>query len=236
MQRNRKLIKIARAILATDGHRREDVGQTNELCVREPAHGGPEHSSAVGPTRAARVHSRRLQPRSSGEHVDRRPVTLWTPPFPQNRDFAQVTDRSCKDGLFLPDAPSVTATPPSLSAPKRGIPGNYLTPMARLGNNPKLGDRTQKEVRRFEWQTTIGGISVNGPNVDEFTVPEKILLAADTLDKQGQSPFSAEALIVVSWQKFPKTFGLKGYADQYRFEQDPVSIMGEKGLHAEAGS
>ncbi len=68
-------------------------------------------------------------------------------------------------------------------------------------------------------------------NVDEFTVPEKILLAADTLDKQGQSPFSAEALIVASWQKFPKTFGLKGYAEQYPDSNKILSsIMGEKGL------
>src|SRR5436305_11822319 len=68
-------------------------------------------------------------------------------------------------------------------------------------------------------------------NVDEFTVPEKILLAADTLDKQGQSPFSAEALIVASWQKFPKTFGLKGFAEQYPDSNKILSsIMGEKGL------
>ena len=68
-------------------------------------------------------------------------------------------------------------------------------------------------------------------NVDEFTVPEKILLAADNLDKQGQSPFSAEALIVASWQKFPKTFGLKGYAEQYPDSNKILSsIMGEKGL------
>ncbi len=68
-------------------------------------------------------------------------------------------------------------------------------------------------------------------NVEEFTVPEKILLAADSLDKQGQSPFSAEALIVASWQKFPKTFGLKGYADQYPDSNKILSsIMGEKGL------
>ena len=68
-------------------------------------------------------------------------------------------------------------------------------------------------------------------NVEEFTVPEKILLAADTLDKQGQSPFSAEALIVASWQKFSKTFGLKGYADQYPDSNKILSsIMGEKGL------
>ena len=68
-------------------------------------------------------------------------------------------------------------------------------------------------------------------NVDEFTVPEKILLAAESLDKQGQSPFSAEALIVASWQKFPKTFGLKGYAELYPDSNKILSsIMGEKGL------
>ncbi len=68
-------------------------------------------------------------------------------------------------------------------------------------------------------------------NVDEFTVPEKILLAADHLDKQGQSPFSAEALTVASWQKFPKTFGLSGFADQHPDSNKILtSIMGEKGL------
>jgi len=68
-------------------------------------------------------------------------------------------------------------------------------------------------------------------NVDDFTVPEKILLAADHLDKGGQSPFSAEALIVASWQKFPKTFGLKGYAELYPDSNKILSsIMGEKGL------
>ena len=68
-------------------------------------------------------------------------------------------------------------------------------------------------------------------NVDEFTVPEKILLAAESLDKQGQSPFSAEALIVASWQKFPKTFGLKGYVELYPDSNKILSsIMGEKGL------
>jgi hypothetical protein len=72
---------------------------------------------------------------------------------------------------------------------------------------------------------------VQTPNVDEFTVPEKILLAADVLDKMGQSPFSAEALIVTSWQKFPKTFGLKGFAEQYPDSNKILSsIMGEKGL------
>jgi hypothetical protein len=69
------------------------------------------------------------------------------------------------------------------------------------------------------------------PNVDELTVPEKILLAADQLDKQGQSPFSAEDLSVASWEKFPKTFGMKGYVDKHPDSNKVLSsIMGEKGL------
>jgi hypothetical protein len=68
-------------------------------------------------------------------------------------------------------------------------------------------------------------------NLTEFTVPEKILLAADQLEKQGQSPFSAEALIVAAWQQFPRTFGLKGYADQYPDSNKVLSsIMGVKGI------
>lgn len=71
----------------------------------------------------------------------------------------------------------------------------------------------------------------NTVNVEELTVPEKILLAADQLDKQGQSPFSAEALIVAAWQKFPKTFGLKGFIDQHPDSNKILSsLMGEKGL------
>jgi hypothetical protein len=67
--------------------------------------------------------------------------------------------------------------------------------------------------------------------VAECTVPEKILLAALELEEQGQSPFSAEALIVASWQKFPKTFGLKGYAELYPDSNKVLSsIMGVRGL------
>ncbi len=69
------------------------------------------------------------------------------------------------------------------------------------------------------------------PNVDDFTVPEKILLAADQLEKQGQSPFTAEALIVAAWQRFPSTFGLKGFAEKYPDSNKILSsLMGEKGL------
>jgi hypothetical protein len=65
----------------------------------------------------------------------------------------------------------------------------------------------------------------------ECTVPEMILLAAWDLEQQGQSPFSAETLIVTSWQKFPRAFGLKGYADQYPDSNKVLaSIMGGKGL------
>jgi hypothetical protein len=68
-------------------------------------------------------------------------------------------------------------------------------------------------------------------NVENLTVPEKILLAADHLDKQGHSPFSAEALTVTAWQKFSKTFGLKGYTEHHPDSNKILtSIMGEKGL------
>jgi hypothetical protein len=71
----------------------------------------------------------------------------------------------------------------------------------------------------------------NLTTVAECTVPEKILLAALELEEQGQSPFSAEALIVAAWQKFPKTFGLKGYVEQYPDSNKVLSsIMGVRGL------
>lgn len=68
-------------------------------------------------------------------------------------------------------------------------------------------------------------------SVAECTVPEKILLAAAALEERGESPFSAEALIVAVWQKYPRTFGLKGFADQYPDSNKVLSsIMGVKGL------
>ena len=67
--------------------------------------------------------------------------------------------------------------------------------------------------------------------IAECTVPEKILLASLHLEEQGQSPFSAEALIVAAWQQYPKTFGLKGYTDQYPDSNKVLSsIMGVRGL------
>jgi hypothetical protein len=65
----------------------------------------------------------------------------------------------------------------------------------------------------------------------DCTLPEKILLAAAHLEDLGQSPFSAEALIVSAWQKYPRTFGLKGFEEQYPDSNKVLAgIMGEKGL------
>jgi hypothetical protein len=74
-----------------------------------------------------------------------------------------------------------------------------------------------------------GVISVN--TLADATVPEKILLAAFQLEEEGKSPFSAEDLIVASWKRFPKTLGLKGYAELYPDSNKVLSsIMGVKGL------
>ena len=67
--------------------------------------------------------------------------------------------------------------------------------------------------------------------VVEMTVPQKILLAASRLEDKGDTPFSAEALIVGSWQANPRTFGLKGVAELYPDSNRVLAcIMGEKGL------
>ena len=101
--------------------------------------------------------------------------------------------------------------------------------LSRLGRGAQLRSTAGEQPS----PTTLHGAPVNttSTNVMDFTVPEKILLAAFELEEQGQSPFSAEALIVASWQKFPRTFGLKGYADQYPDSNKVLaSIMGAKGL------
>ncbi len=68
-------------------------------------------------------------------------------------------------------------------------------------------------------------------SLTECTVPEKILLAASHLEDSGQTPFSAEALIVSAWRSYPATFGLKGFEEQYPDSNKVLSgIMGEKGL------
>jgi len=44
-----------------------------------------------------------------------------------------------------------------------------------------------------------------------LSIYEKLLLAAYDLEENGQSPFSAEDLVVSAWKKFPDAFGLAGY-------------------------
>jgi hypothetical protein len=56
-------------------------------------------------------------------------------------------------------------------------------------------------------------------------------MAAAQLEQQGNIPFSAESLIVASWQLNNRSFGLKGYAEQYPDSNRVLSvIMGERGL------
>jgi hypothetical protein len=99
----------------------------------------------------------------------------------------------------------------------------HLTGPTARRDNPRSGEQ------RHTGYVCVGKLRVN--TVAECTVPEKILMAAHELEQQGQSPFSAEALIVTAWQKFPRTFGLKGYGDQHPDSNKILScIMGNRGL------
>lgn len=65
----------------------------------------------------------------------------------------------------------------------------------------------------------------------ELTVSQKIILAAHRLEEQGHTPFTSEALTVASWKESPRTFGLKGFIDQYPDANRVLAcIMGERGL------
>jgi hypothetical protein len=67
--------------------------------------------------------------------------------------------------------------------------------------------------------------------VSECTLPEKILLAAFGLEDEGQSSFTAEALTVSAWQRFPRTFGLKGFEETHPDSNKVLAaLMGERGL------
>jgi hypothetical protein len=66
--------------------------------------------------------------------------------------------------------------------------------------------------------------------METLTVPEKILVSADELDRE-KGTFTAEDLVVRCWQKFGDTFGLQGYADQFPDSNRVLTnIMGGKGL------
>lgn len=66
--------------------------------------------------------------------------------------------------------------------------------------------------------------------METLTVPEKILVSADELDRE-KGTFTAEDLVVRCWQKFADTFGLQGYADKFPDSNRVLTnIMGSKGL------
>ena len=69
---------------------------------------------------------------------------------------------------------------------------------------------------------------------DQFSVSEKLLLAALALEEAGHRPFSAEDLVVAAWRHYPDVFGLAGYSDEHGRLMYPNSnrvfaeIMGSK--------
>src|SRR5262249_1429758 len=96
-------------------------------------------------------------------------------------------------------------------------------------NELMLPESGRKMVPGGDPPASVRGTRVNA--VADLTVSQKILLAAHRLEEQGHTPFSAEALIVASWQDSPRTFGLKGFAEQYPGSNRVLAcIMGERGL------
>ena len=68
-------------------------------------------------------------------------------------------------------------------------------------------------------------------SASNLTIPEKILVAVfDKWPDKGQI-FTEADITVVAWKKFPETFGLRGYANEYPDSKHILSnIMGQKGL------
>lgn len=67
-------------------------------------------------------------------------------------------------------------------------------------------------------------------DTDNHTIPEKLLLAADAVAKL-QSPWPLAQLVVTAWKKWPQTFGLEGYEEQYPHSNKVISAMsGERGM------
>jgi hypothetical protein len=74
-------------------------------------------------------------------------------------------------------------------------------------------------------------VALTPHSVPVRTVAEQVLLAARHLEDDGQTPFTAESLIVAAWQINPTAFGLKGYAERFPDSNKVLSvIMGERGL------
>lgn len=67
-------------------------------------------------------------------------------------------------------------------------------------------------------------------STDNHTIPEKILLAAADVAKL-RSPWPIAQLVVKAWEKWPQTFGLHGYENQYPNANVVISAMsGKRGM------
>ena len=65
----------------------------------------------------------------------------------------------------------------------------------------------------------------------EMSGVEKIIQAAVEAEAEANGPFTAERLVVTAWKRFPRPFGLKGYADLHPDSNAILaSLMGAKGL------
>jgi len=65
----------------------------------------------------------------------------------------------------------------------------------------------------------------------ELTIPEKILLAAFEKWSEKGHIFTEAEITIAAWEKYPETFGLRGYAKLHPDSRRVLSnIMGEKGL------
>ena len=64
-----------------------------------------------------------------------------------------------------------------------------------------------------------------------LTRAEQVLLAANSLEKRGICPFSAEDLVVESWKLFKNSFSLQGY-DLPDSNRVFMEMMGSKPLKA----
>lgn len=67
---------------------------------------------------------------------------------------------------------------------------------------------------------------------DSTTIKQNILSAAKLLTSQGLLTFTAEQLVVTSWQHNKKLLGLRGYEEEHPDNNKVLSyVMGERGLH-----
>ena len=65
----------------------------------------------------------------------------------------------------------------------------------------------------------------------ELTIPEKILVAAFEKWPDKDHIFTEAEITIAAWEKYPETFGLRGYAKLHPDSRRVLSnIMGEKGL------